>query len=375
MKILLLSAYHADSHQRWCDGMIKAMPEHQWTLLDLPPRYFSWRVRGNSLSWAFSERQHLERSYDLVIATSMVDLSALRGFVPALGQIPTLVYFHENQFAYPVTDNAHPSVEPQILNLYTALCADVVAFNSNYNRRTFLQGVEELLRRLPDKLPLGLVERLRQRSRVLPVPLEDDLFVAAKGKEPAVEHKQGEELWPFDSAERPLRLLWAARWEYDKGPDLLLLTLRQLREREIPFQLCLMGQKFRTIPREFETIEKQFSHELVQYGYETSGARYRRWLRSADVVLSTARHEFQGLAVLEAIAAGCLPVLPDTLAYPELVDSHYLYGVAGDLASQASAAMERIQALAEEGSAPDVCRFAWANQRRPYRQLFEELVS
>ena len=99
MKILLLSAYDAASHQRWRQELEEFFPEHQWTQLSLPPRYFSWRVRGNSVSWAFSQRTLLTQAYDLVIVTSMVDLSSLRGFVPELARIPTLVYFHENQFA------------------------------------------------------------------------------------------------------------------------------------------------------------------------------------------------------------------------------------------------------------------------------------
>jgi len=36
-------------------------------------------------------------------------------------------------------------------------------------------------------------------------------------------------------------------------------------------------------------------------------------------VLSTARHEFFGIAVVEALLAGCLPWLPDRLSYPELL--------------------------------------------------------
>ena len=101
MRILLLSAYDADSHIYWRKGLVAHLPEHQWTVLTLPGRYFSWRMRGNSMSWAFSEYETLSQPYDLVIATSMTDLSALRGFVPSLANTPTLVYFHENQFAYP----------------------------------------------------------------------------------------------------------------------------------------------------------------------------------------------------------------------------------------------------------------------------------
>jgi hypothetical protein len=69
------------------------LPEYHWTQLALPARHFSWRLRGNGLSFAFEETEILDGDYDLLIATSMVDLSTLRGFHPALANLPTLVYF------------------------------------------------------------------------------------------------------------------------------------------------------------------------------------------------------------------------------------------------------------------------------------------
>ena len=70
--------------------------------------------RGNPLSWAVSERAELERDYDLVVATSMVDLATLKGLVPSLANTPSVVYFHENQFAYPLSAEQHNSIEPQM---------------------------------------------------------------------------------------------------------------------------------------------------------------------------------------------------------------------------------------------------------------------
>ena len=48
-------------------------------------------------------------------------------------------------------------------------------------------------------------------------------------------------------------------------------------------------------------------------------------LKSMDVVISTAEHEFFGIAVCEAIWAGAVPVLPRRLSYPELVTTDSLY--------------------------------------------------
>jgi glycosyltransferase involved in cell wall biosynthesis len=44
-----------------------------------------------------------------------------------------------------------------------------------------------------------------------------------------------------------------------------------------------------------------------------------RVLQQADVIVSTARHEFFGLSVLEAMSAGVVPLLPNRLSYPELL--------------------------------------------------------
>ena len=66
MKILLLSAYDAMSHRYWRQGVVENLDQHDWTVLSLPPRHFSWRVRGSSLSWAYGEREVLKDNYDLL---------------------------------------------------------------------------------------------------------------------------------------------------------------------------------------------------------------------------------------------------------------------------------------------------------------------
>ena len=61
----------------------------------------------------------------------------------------------------------------------------------------------------------------------------------------------------------------------------------------------------------------------MHYGYAESEADYARLLWDADIVLSTAIHEFFGVSIVEAIYCGCLPILPRRLSYPELIPAEW----------------------------------------------------
>ena len=356
MRILLLSAYDAMSHRQWREGMVAAFPEHDWSVLSLPPRFFSWRIRGNSMTWAFSDRGLLEAGYDLLLATSMTDVASLKGMVPALASVPTIVYFHENQFAYPQSDHQLNSVEPQMVNLYSALAADQLAFNSQYNLDSFIAGVTELLAKLPDHVPPGLPELLLEKSTVLPVPLEPDTVTARQ---------------PL--ADRPIRLLWNHRWEYDKGPEGLYLLLIQLKARGIQFTIDILGQQFRQSPDVFALIQELFGHCIGHWGYLESREDYLECLSTADVVLSTSLHDFQGLSMLEAVTLGCVPLVPDRLAYPELFAPEYRYeSLPADKYTEAKCMADKLQAYVEQlPAAPNVENLLWPSLRSDYQNLFD----
>jgi len=357
-RILLLSAYDAASHKRWREQLIALLPEYHWHTLILAPRYFQWRIRGNPLSWL--NEPCLQEPWDLVIATSMVDLATLRGLHPQLANTPCLLYMHENQFAFPVSNQQQGRVEPQMVNLYGAVAADSVVFNSAWNRDSFLKGASEFLGKMPDAVPEGLIERLRLKSRVLPVPIEDYLFV--DNPEPlnrACPH-----------------LLWNHRWEYDKAPDRLLGFLARLENRQQPYRLSLVGEGFRNHPKSFDQIATRFSHRLENWGFLKSRAEYDRLLRKADIVLSTALHDFQGLSMLEAMASGCVPLAPDRLAYREYVpDSCRYESHEQDAGAEAEAAISCLQRILEKP--PSQCRpDPWKASvlAEQYRLLFDELI-
>ncbi|TBW59399.1 DUF3524 domain-containing protein [Marinobacter halodurans] len=307
-RVLLLSGYDAGSHRRWREQLVASQPAFEWQVLTLPPRYFRWRIRGNALSWL--DEPLLAEHWDLVVATSMVDVTGLRAFHRHLATVPVLLYMHENQFAYPDSGDQHASVDHQMVNLYSALSADWVAFNSDWNRTSFLTGIRNLLARLPDAVPEGVAERIDGKSEVLPVPIGDHLFA---GEERAIDRHCP-------------HLLWNHRWEYDKGPDRLFALLEQLVARGQDFRLSVVGEQFRRQPEAFAAIRERYAEHLVHWGYLAQRQDYDNLLRQADVVISTALHDFQGLSMLEAIAAGCLALAPERLAYPEYIAPGGLYG-------------------------------------------------
>lgn len=366
MRILLLSAYHAASHALWAEGLMRALPEHNWTLLSLPPRNFSWRVRGNSLSWALLEKQRLCRAYDLIVATSMTDLSALKGLRPELASVPAVLYFHENQFAYPASAEQLDSLEPKILSIYSALAADRLLFNSDFNRRTFIAGAEALLKKMPDFCPLPAINERLANNAVLPVGLSMPGQVKSRG------------------GSQRLHVLWNHRWEYDKGPERLLALLQTSDQLGLEVDFSIVGQQFRQQPEAFAEIARclrsSASLGCVNWGYLGNAKAYNDLLGEADLVLSTAIHDFQGLAVLEAVAAGCRPLLPRRLCYQEWFGEAYFYdSYNDDIAAEAASAARCLGELAAAKggglSAPDVSQFAWSALAPRYTREFAAVAA
>ena len=309
-KVLFLSPYDGMSHRFWRLGLLdylrRAKPELQIHDVNLPARFFSWRQRGNSLTYA--NHDVLQQRFDLIIATSLTDLSALRGLNKFVGQTPALLYFHENQFAYP--DN-HPQglIERQITSIYSALSADSIIFNSQFNRSTFLEGAGKLLKNMPDQVPKGLVSGLSDKSSVVPVALGQDALTA---QGPAGGNK----------------IVWNHRWEDDKGPMQLLEIVEVMLADNIDFQMSLLGQRFKQTPKPLLQVRKLLSDQgrLHFDGFIEDRSRYMEFLANQNIILSTAKQEFQGLAVQEAMQCGCKPVVPDALSYPEYVPAEYRYG-------------------------------------------------
>lgn len=316
--------------------MVSQFPEWNWTVLAMPPRHFSWRIRGNALHFADSLSK-LDTKFDLVLASSMVDFSTLLALRPELATVRSLLYFHENQLAYPLSDKQHRSLEPAMVNIYAAMASSRVIFNSEFNRVTFLDGLRALLGKFPDCVPRGIVDSIQEKSEVLPVPLDDSLF----------EHEGND----VDCGENSI--VWNHRWEYDKSPERLLAFLQALPD-DFELAVHVLGQSFKNSPKCMADIKARLTAtgRLGRWGFVKSRDEYLAILKRSKYVLSTALHDFQGLSILEATALGCLPVVPDRLAYREFIPERYRYqgylSGARAIELEASSAVELITSMANQ---------------------------
>ncbi len=304
--IWLLSAYRSDSHAAWADWLTSEHSHVNWHRLELSGRHFRWRIRGNPLCWLNLP----ETNPDLILATSMVDLATIKGLHPRLAQIPAWYYFHENQFAYPESERQFSSIDHQMVQIYGGLTADHLFFNSDFNRTSFLNGVADLLHKKPDA-DAGLIHRkLEEKSTLLPIPVNPV---------PAAENRD-EKL-----------ILWNHRWEYDKAPEVFCRALHKLKTKGIEFRLALLGGRSSRTPESLQKLRDDLGNRII-VDKKVDPHSYRDILGKSGIAVSTAVHEFQGLAMLEAASAGARPLVPDALCYPEQYPEDYRYTPESDKA-------------------------------------------
>jgi len=301
MRILALEPYYGGSHRAFLDRW-SALSRHTWTVLTLPPYKWKWRMRHAAVTFAEEVRGHWSRqpSWDLLFCSDMLNLAEFRGLsCRDIGDLPALIYFHENQLTYPVQIENERDYQFAMTNMTSALAADAVWFNSAFHRDEFLDALNAFLRRMPDHQPTGAVEIIRSKTCIQPPGVTT---MPQRGSRSA----------------GPLRILWAARWEHDKNPEDFFQALKILRQNGVAFQLSVIGEQFRETPEVFTRARQDFADCIDRWGYQKNRAEYEAALLEADVFVSTARHEFFGLCAVEAALAGAVPLLPNRLAYPEI---------------------------------------------------------
>ncbi|WP_319547601.1 DUF3524 domain-containing protein [Desulfogranum marinum] len=310
---LIIEPYYGGSHKIFIQGLQKELRDQDFTLLTLPAR--KWKMRMQLAAPWMAEQiiGFIQNGYrfDGILTSTFIDVAVLRSLLAGRGiLLPVAIYFHENQFAYPSRPQDQARFQFTAINFTSALCADSLAFNSEYNRSTFLSGIRRYLKKAADVNLHHLVNDLFEKSTVIS-PGMDFSPIDALG--------QG-----TDRPTSPV-VVWNHRWEHDKNPNSFFSTLFELSEQGADFQLLVLGETFQDSPEIFDKAKTRLAKHLLHFGYVPDRTRYYKMLQRGTIVVSTAIHEFFGMSVLEAVRAGCVPLVPDRLAYQELFPVEFRY--------------------------------------------------
>jgi len=362
MRVCLLEPYDTGSHAEWLRGYA-AHACHQVTTLTLDGRFWKWRMHGGAVTLA---RRFMEREVqtDVLLASDMLDLSTFRALTRVQTvHTPAALYMHENQLTYPLKPGERRDLHYGFINYASMLCAEAVYFNSEFHLQSWFEELPRLLKHFPDYNELPTIRLLQERSQVLPVGLDLEPFDAYR---PSVPNSG------------PAVIVWNHRWEYDKNPADFLAALYILQDAGYDFRVALLGEVFVEVPPELKEARRRLDGRIIHFGYLDSRADYARCLWDADIVVSTAIHEFFGAAVLEALYCDCLPILPDRLSYPALVPGDYrarcLYTTEAELVRLLRDAVRRVDETRATSLRAVAARYDWAAMAPLYDSTLDQIA-
>ena len=152
LDILALEPWLGGSHAVFLEGWA-GRSRHRVRTEGLKARHWRWRMRAGA--WELARRLKGTEPPDALFVSDYVDLPSLLGFLPATwSEVPTVLYFHENQLTYPGQDGeVEPDFHLGFTNILSCLRADAVAFNSAWHRDEFQRAALDLFAQLPKPNP------------------------------------------------------------------------------------------------------------------------------------------------------------------------------------------------------------------------------
>ncbi len=410
--ILMLETFYGGSHKAFADGY-RAHSEHTIDLVTLPGE--RWRSRIRTGAFELWPQVREPSRYRAILATDLIDLPdflalwRLRTGIPAP---PVLLYMHETQATYPgfSASTPHGHIRPRsaaagqpgrdaerlaaLQDIKNCLVADRVLFNSCFHREAFLDAVRALEASDPELALPDAAAHIEAKSGVVYPGVE----MVGEGMPVSGEPPQGRKtpgadalgnanpagtptpapLTRPDSAarsripgSRPPRILWNHRWDFDKRPGYFFRAAEMLADRGLDFELVVLGEavwQSAAIARAREVL----AGRIVHWGYAPDRDTYRRLVSDCEITVSTAIQENFGIAVVEAVSAGCIPALPRRLSYPELIPAPFhgsvFYEGDDDLVPHLEHLIRELPAVRQ------ACRgLAAAMQRYSWQQIAVEL--
>lgn len=368
MKVLLVEPYFTGSHKSWALEFAQ-FSSHEVKIISLSGHYWKWRMHGGAVTLA---RKFLSLDFrpDLILVSDMLDLTTFLSLTRhATSDIPTAVYFHENQLTYPWSPSDKDIIYKRdnhygFINYSTALAADHVFFNSRFHHDAFLGELPNFLIGFPDNNELRSVEEIRKKCSVLPLGMDLKKLV---------------ELKPDRIEEYPRAvLLWNHRWEYDKNPEDFFDALFELQDRGVDFRLVVLGANFSRNPEIFDRAGARLADKILHFGFVEDERDYVKWLWHSDIVPVTSHHDFFGASLVQAMYCDVAPLLPARLAYPEHIPEKFhrtfFYKDQRDFINRLQRLIFNVKVLRKQKTGHFVEKYDWQQLISQYDSALEQII-
>ena len=204
----------------------------------------------------------------------------------------------------------YPGLE--ILDLANLTALDRVLFDSEYARRTVIEGIESH--------NATVAQTVARKSRVVGLPMDTDLIDACRTDE-----SFSRTTVTFNHA--PVAA---------KNPREFIIVISRLMERyDINVMFTRAFEDGTAGASEIGALRKRFGDRVI-LGNNMTVRDYYRALWMSDMQVSTAFHESLGMATLEAMYTENCCLLPSRCSYPEISagNQDVLYNSADDLQSR-----------------------------------------
>lgn len=301
LSIAFFEPWFGGSHRAFLEAW-GARTRHRLAIHALAPRHWKWRQESSA--WELAREVDAAAPPDVIACSGYVDLPRLHGFLPrSWADRPSLMYFHETQLTYPGGESER-DLTHGFSNILSAVRADRVVFNSRFHLDEFRGAADQVLRRLPRPTPRAALSNALDAAEVVP-PMPE---------------LAGVPVGP--GGEGPLRIAFPHRLEPDKDPVTFADALVRAASRGASFEVELLGGHTQKASSKITEALARLAPWLRNSEHIEDRARYLEVLGRCDLVASTARHEFFGVAFAEAMAAGCSPLAPGRLNYPALLADH-----------------------------------------------------
>jgi glycosyltransferase involved in cell wall biosynthesis len=358
---LFIEPFYGGSHRDFADGLV-THSRHRIDLVTLPDRFWKWRMRGAAIYLA--NRIANPARYNGLLLSSLMNLADLKALWGTQCP-PALVYFHENQLTYPSQGDTPTDYQPGFTNIITALTARKNLFNSRMQMEAFLASAAKLIRTMPDCRPKWSLSEISNKSDVAYPGCHFSANGGPLRKRPS----------------RPPLIIWNHRWEHDKNPEMFFWALDRMLHRGIDFQVALLGEAYPKRPQVFDRARGKLGKRIIQFGRVPSRKTYYDWLSRGAIVISTARQENFGIAVVEAMRHGCLPLLPRRLSYPEILPDRFhddfLYTGRADMEEKLADLLNRPEAYTAKAAALAAAMgaFAWEKAIDRFDDALQTLIT